>query len=140
MNVNAQTGFSPVYESNGTLIAGKAQYRIVAYKTNEPNVVSVSNIVLAKDRMGIYIPNAFTPNGDGVNDVFSVSGRSIDHFDMEIYNRWGAKIFESEDPKKAWDGTYQGVVVPQGDYIYKVFARGYDKKPFSQVGSVMVLY
>lgn len=56
----------------------------------------------------LYVPTAFTPNGDGLNDVFKASyGENITRFIMEIYNRWGQKVFESSDIRKGWNGTYQ---------------------------------
>lgn len=71
---------------------------------------------------GIYIPNAFTPNGDGVNDVFLVYGTAIASLRLMIYNQWGALVFESKDPKKGWDGTYKGNKVPGGAYTYAMEA------------------
>jgi len=59
----------------------------------------------------IYVPNAFTPDEDGLNDVFMAKGENITHFEMMIFNRWGEKIFESDDINKAWIGNKNG-----GDY------------------------
>lgn len=67
---------------------------------------------------GIYIPNAFTPNGDGVNDIFLVYGTAIASIRLMVYNQWGALVFESRDPKKGWDGTYKGNKAPGGAYTY----------------------
>lgn len=67
------------------------------------------------------IPNAFTPNGDGLNDIFRVSGlyRNID-FNMIVYDRWGRMLFESKDIDKGWNGTYNGVICPSDAYIWMV--------------------
>lgn len=67
-----------------------------------------------------YIPNAFTPDGDGVNDHFEVSGESCEGSDyMRIYNRWGQLIFETNDPFNTyWDGTYKGKPAQQGVYTF----------------------
>lgn len=67
---------------------------------------------------GIYIPNAFTPNGDGINDIFLVYGTAIASLRLMVYNQWGALVFESRDPKKGWDGTYKGNKAPGGAYTY----------------------
>ena len=56
----------------------------------------------------IFLPNAFTPNGDGENDVLFVNGNNIDKLYLAIYNRWGEKVFETNDKDKGWDGRYKG--------------------------------
>ena len=67
----------------------------------------------------INIPNAFTPNADGKNDVFKIETiKEIIDFKLIIYNRWGELIYESTDINKGWDGTYKGKTVPQGVYVY----------------------
>ena len=70
----------------------------------------------------IYIPNAFSPDGDGLNDEFKVIGNSdnISTFHMYIYDRWGTLVFESSDISAGWDGKYKGNPSPTGAYVYKV--------------------
>lgn len=65
----------------------------------------------------IYIPNAFTPNGDGINDVFRVYGYIIQEQNVMIFNQWGAKIFQSRNQSVGWDGTHSGKPQPSGVYI-----------------------
>ncbi|MBM3404009.1 MAG: T9SS type B sorting domain-containing protein [Bacteroidetes bacterium] len=69
-----------------------------------------------------YIPNAFTPNNDGLNDTFKVIGQLTEgiRFSMVIYNRWGELIFESTDIMKGWDGTKAGKPCPSDVYSWKV--------------------
>ncbi|MDD5696185.1 MAG: gliding motility-associated C-terminal domain-containing protein [Bacteroidales bacterium] len=66
------------------------------------------------------IPNAFSPNSDGENDTFGLIGypEEITWFNMQIFNRWGAKIFETTDPFQHWDGTYQGILCDTGTYLW----------------------
>ena len=73
----------------------------------------------------IYIPNTFTPNGDGDNDVFLVQGENIRGFHLEIWNRWGELIFETDDPNEPWNGSKNGgeYYVQDGTYIYRVTYR-----------------
>mgnify|MGYP006284476761 FL=1 len=66
----------------------------------------------------IWAPNAFTPNGDGMNDSFKVRGQNIDDFFLAIYNRWGEKVFETKEIEKAWDGRYQNTPCPIEVYIW----------------------
>ena len=71
----------------------------------------------------IYIPNSFTPNGDGKNDVFNIKTvYEFSEFKLVIYNRGGDMIFESEDINKGWDGTYKVKPVPLGVYVYQLTA------------------
>lgn len=69
----------------------------------------------------VFLPNAFSPNGDGKNDIFRIvnyHGQQIIEF--SIYNRWGACIFLTTDPGKGWNGTFHGQLQPMGAYVYKV--------------------
>jgi gliding motility-associated-like protein len=67
-----------------------------------------------------FVPNAFTPNGNGNNDVFYGSGEGIREFTMLIFDRWGNLIFESHDPSVGWDGTRNGGTLCQIDtYVYR---------------------
>ena len=68
----------------------------------------------------LYIPNTFTPNKDKINDIWFVQGTCLGEFSCLIYNRWGEKIKELRDIKEGWDGTFRGVSVPDGVYVYLV--------------------
>lgn len=112
-------------------------YRVTAYKRGDTGITSRSNYAEVVPPLSIYIPNAFTPNGDGINDGFQVKGEGIRDFHIYIYNRWGEVIFESTNPKQAWDGTFQGRPVEMETYVYQVFADGLGKK--SRTGSVTLI-
>ncbi len=87
----------------------------------------------------IWIPSAFTPNGDGLNDIFYVMGLiSEQKFSFEIYNRWGERVFTTNDPNVGWDGTYEGVLVQDDVYVYKVFCM-VNSRYFAKYGSISVL-
>ncbi len=67
----------------------------------------------------ILFPNAFTPNGDGLNDLIKiVNAYNLVFYRCVIYNRWGQKIFESNDLQKGWSGMIKGVVAPTGIYTW----------------------
>lgn len=70
------------------------------------------------------IPNVFTPNGDGLNDEFRVAYRSIVDYHIYIVNRWGRKVYESNDPAIGWNGKINGKDAPQGTYYYVIRATG----------------
>jgi gliding motility-associated-like protein len=68
-----------------------------------------------------YIPNAFTPNGDGLNDIFKpVTFCPVTDYHMLIYNRWGEKLFESNDISTGWDGRKNGNLCPGDTYVYMI--------------------
>lgn len=68
----------------------------------------------------VYLPNIFSPNSDGANDILFVRGENIKEVTISLYNRWGEKVFESNDITKGWDGTYKGKPCPAEVYVYYV--------------------
>ena len=88
-----------------------------------------------------YIPNAITPNGDGLNDVFNVVGLGYaDMYNLKIYNRWGELLFESNKISEGWDGRFMGEIVQNGVYIYFVTFRDIgSKKKIFKVGNVTLI-
>ena len=81
-----------------------------------------------------WMPNAFTPNGDGNNDWFSAYGTTIKQGVLRIYNQWGQLIYETTDIKKGWDGKFKGVPQPVGVYAYVVFAEMYNGSKLTDKG------
>lgn len=72
----------------------------------------------------VYIPNSFTPNGDGINDVFGVEGEGYLYYDLEIFDRWGNMLKAGRfRDNTAWDGTYRKKFVPTGMYVYRVWVQ-----------------
>jgi gliding motility-associated-like protein len=91
---------------------------VVTY--NKGCIATASIQINANGMPPIYVPNGFTPNGDGVNDEWLVFGTGIKDIKATVYNRWGEKIFESDDQSQGWDGTYRGQAQPPGVYVYLV--------------------
>jgi gliding motility-associated-like protein len=87
----------------------------------------------------VFIPNSFTPNNDGLNDVFLVYGQSIIQMEMLIFDRWQHQIFSSTDQLKGWDGTYRGQIVKNDSYIYVINYKTYDGKKHTKTGFVDVV-
>jgi gliding motility-associated-like protein len=86
---------------------------------------SVKKPIIINDAYTLYVPNAFTPNGDGKNEIFLAEGEGINDFKMYIFDRWGLLLYYSEDITKGWDGTYQakGAQILQEDvYVWKIQA------------------
>ena len=86
-----------------------------------------------------FIPNAFSPNGDGNNDVFNVYGADIAKASMRIYNRWGEKVFDSGSQWLGWDGMYKGVMQNPGVYTYTVEATYLNGKVREKKGSFTLM-
>ncbi len=68
----------------------------------------------------VYIPNSFTPNGDGLNDGFFPVLRGVKRYELRIFDRWGSLVFLSNDPEQSWDGTLQGELCPVAVYNYQL--------------------
>jgi gliding motility-associated-like protein len=87
----------------------------------------------------IYCPNAFTPNGDGRNDIWNVEGENISSLKFSIYDQWGELLFTSTSLQNGWDGTYKGTKEPVGVYVYYVEAVMNDGHDFKKKGTINLL-
>jgi gliding motility-associated-like protein len=88
----------------------------------------------------IYVPNAFTPNNDGKNDILKpipVGMQTFRYF--RVYNRYGQLVFETNKPFAGWDGYYKSSPAPQGTYVWEVAGIDYNHKPFAIKGTVILL-
>jgi len=109
----------------------------------------MTDIVTAEPQGFVEFPNAFKPRPGGSTEsvdpsseyvvVFKPAFRDIDTFTMEIFNRWGQKIFQTNDPETGWDGMYSGQLAPQGVYVYKVSGRYLNGREYRKTGSVMLV-
>ncbi len=88
---------------------------------------------------GIFIPNSFTPNADGLNDVFKIYGNSLLEVKTEIFDRWGKLLFTSNNIEQSWDGNYKGVSCDLGVYNYKITYKGVDGKVNEKTGSITLV-
>jgi gliding motility-associated-like protein len=88
----------------------------------------------------IFIPNSFTPNGDGKNDVFRPYGNAITAMEMKIFNQWGELICESRDISAGWDGTQKGKLQPVGVYTYVIRLVLTDGSEITRKGSVHLIH
>lgn len=86
----------------------------------------------------VYIPNSFTPNQDGLNDIFYVVGTGISDFQLDIFNRWGTVVFSSRDQRNGWDGNYKGSLSENGVYTYKLIYTGLNGKRYEKSGQLLL--
>lgn len=87
----------------------------------------------------LRIPNAFTPNEDGVNDVWKVGYRSLISFNCTIFDRYGNQIYKFSDPTQGWDGKHKGKYVKPGVYFYVIEAKGADGKEYKRGGDINII-
>lgn len=87
----------------------------------------------------LLCPNVFSPNGDGTNDEWRVSYKSIVDFECHIFNRWGQEMCSFTDPSKGWDGRYGGKYVPSGVYYYVIRATGSDGRKYKLDGDINII-
>jgi gliding motility-associated-like protein len=107
--------------------------------TNECGSTS-DEIVIAQGVCKLYMPTAFTPDNDGLNDLFRVKDAGfIETFKMAIYNRWGEIVFVTNDPYKGWNGKYQNLDQPMGNYVWQISLTTKDGLADTRVGSVILI-
>ncbi len=113
----------------------------LAYRDNCGNESARSEAGCAAipTRGEIHFPNAFTPNGDGRNDVFVYTVRLIEYVELRIYNRWGELLFQSDTMEEGWDGSYQGAMAPQGTYLFRADVVDQLGNRFIQQGRLLLL-
>ena len=108
------------------IVSSKYDCESTASLTVRPDCVSKS-----------FIPNVLSPNGDGLNDIFKPTLINFKNYSLEIYNRWGEKIFESDDSAFGWDGTYNGAVVQNGVYSFVMRYKTTEDLQWQNVGGVV---
>jgi gliding motility-associated-like protein len=100
---------------------------------------TVSKLVLVKEDYAFYIPNTFTPNNDGLNDIFQPKGTGVVKYEMSIFDRWGEKLFYTDEFQKGWDGSFHGKICPNDVYVYLVRLTNIFGKSFELTGHVSLV-
>ncbi|HSY77725.1 MAG TPA: gliding motility-associated C-terminal domain-containing protein, partial [Bacteroidia bacterium] len=96
-------------------------------------------IIVDKNCGAVFVPEAFSPNGDGQNDVLYVRGDCIKTMDFVVFDRWGNKVFESMDVSNGWDGKYNGQPMNAGTYVYYLHALNIYNADFTQKGNITLV-
>lgn len=97
------------------------------------------NIIVIADCGEMFVPNAFSPNDDKVNDILYVRGKCLETLKFQIFNRWGQLVFETTDQNQGWDGTFNGELMNTGVFVYRLEGKGYDGKGYSFKGNVTLI-
>jgi len=103
------------------------------------DIVTVTVRTAQCDETDVYIPNAFTPNNDGNNDIFRVRSNFIDELELIIYNRWGQEVFRTTDKNGGWDGTFNGKELAPDAYAYYLTVLCINAETYKKKGNVSLL-
>lgn len=108
---------------------------------NSPYCRAVDTVIVKVDFIcgDFFIPNAFSPNGDGLNETVNIHGFCVGTFNLQIFDRWGEKVFETTDKSMGWDGSFRGKPMDTGVFVYRVDGITIDGKPFSLKGNITLL-
>ena len=132
INMGGALTFSETVNLNDPYI----NYRIKVYPTSGLFTNSFSNNSLFKFEAEVFVPDIFTPNGDGTNDNFIVKGRYVNTYSISIFSRWGEVVYASTDMSVGWNGFNNFVYTPEGAYTYKIIATDINNKEFTKTGTV----
>ncbi len=115
------------------------QYIVVASNSKYCKVQDTVTVIVDINCGDFFIPNVFSPNDDGLNDVINVHGRCISTFNLQIYNRWGEKVFETSTLENSWDGTFRGKKMDTGVFVYKADGVSIDGQSFKMQGNITLI-
>ncbi|MBS4065013.1 MAG: gliding motility-associated C-terminal domain-containing protein, partial [Chitinophagaceae bacterium] len=127
-----------------TTFTAPGNYKITLTATNLHQCKDeISKIVEVRNDFKVHIPNSFSPNFDGINDVFNPVftpyGLDAKTFEMEIFDRWGHQVYRTKDSTKGWDGTTQGEVTKEDIYIYRIRYKDLDGKVYNTSGHLTLI-
>ena len=102
---------------------------------------STTQILSILGNFGFYMPTGFSPNGDGLNDIFTPNGFGIldEEFSFLVYDRWGILIFESHNKNLGWDGTFNGDILPTGSYVWKLTFLNLERISRTETGHINLI-
>lgn len=123
--------FNPIY-------AGVGKHWLTYSFPNNCNEIDSLLMEVGCD-LQIFVPNTFSPNSDEENELFVIQGNNIIDFEITLFNRWGKKLFYSNDITNSWDGSFDGQIVPIGIYSYVLKAYGKDGQFVTKTGNVNVI-
>ena len=114
-------------------------FEVSASYPNNPCVIPAFATVVVDNDLNVFIPNAFSPNGDGVNDFFKVYGERIVSHELIITDRWGEIVFVGNQQEPGWDGTWKGKALPPSTFGYLFNGKFADGKAIELKGSFLLI-
>ncbi|HIA36807.1 MAG TPA: PKD domain-containing protein [Flavobacteriales bacterium] len=124
-----------VYTQPGYYLISMTAYDL---KCNNNGTIYQS-VEISKRGQDFFLPNAFTPNGDGNNDSLFVRGPGISEINLSIYNRWGELVFETKNKSEGWDGSFNEKEADPGVFVYYLFVRYCDGEELFKKGNVTLI-
>ena len=115
------------------------QYILTGYNSKDCFSSDTINVIVIDDCGDMFVPNAFSPNGDGTNDVLKVRGLCLETMTFMIFSRWGEKVFETADINVGWDGTYHGEKMNTAVFVYRLEGKTFTGKGFSLKGNITLI-
>jgi gliding motility-associated-like protein len=115
------------------------RFRIRAELNGNNMPIIYSNIVEVIQPQQLYFPDAFTPDGNGLNDTFEPKGIFITSFEMMIYNRWGEVLYTTDNIEQGWNGTFRNEAAPAGTYIYHIKTKDFLDRNYKKQGSFTLI-
>jgi gliding motility-associated-like protein len=132
---NKASGFSASHVFQDT---GRFDVQLIARNGNGCTDTIYKRVIVGADFV-VHVPNAFTPNGDGLNDYFNTPWFGVKEYHVMIFDRWGMLIYESTDPDFRWYGVFKGEACQEGVYTYVIEARGYLSEKVKRAGTVTLM-
>ncbi|MBK7887359.1 MAG: PKD domain-containing protein [Bacteroidetes bacterium] len=117
-------------------------YTVTLYTTNAGGCKDTFSLTVeVRPNFSLYIPNAFTPNNDQKNDLFQVVAEGVQNFEIQVYNRRGQVVWESDNLIESWNGEYfnDGTECPSGIYVYEASARDFNRKKYKFRGRITII-
>jgi len=135
----AQTSLLQASDNDLDIAFGRFFYK-VKWNDGLSTKESTSNDILLIETEELFLPSAFSPNDDGVNDTWGASYSHTDKIDLKVFNRFGQLVFHSDNKLKDWNGKFNGTEVPEGTYIYSVSYQGFESNQIKSThGTVNVI-
>jgi gliding motility-associated-like protein len=114
-------------------------FSVIAQSTDGCLDTATFNLLVDANLKDFFIPNSFSPNNDGNNDIFKVYGTSVKEVIMRVYNQWGELVFESENAQSGWDGTWKGRPQAVGVYVYVAKVTFYNNVTIKRKGTINLI-
>lgn len=115
----SSTDFNPTHRYN---VTGQFPVELIATSDKGCTDIIIKEPLVVNEIPPLFIPNTFSPNGDGKNDTYLVYGIGVKDIEMKIFDRWGQMVFETKNINQSWDGTFNNTIVNTGVYVYWIRA------------------
>ncbi len=117
----SNNGYTSTQQNTSYLFEKAGDYAVAMIAGNKWGCTdTIVKYVTINEEYALFIPNSFTPNGDGLNDLFLPKGRAVTKYNLVVFDRWGQKLFETKEFEKGWDGKFNGVECKNDTYVWKI--------------------